>query len=99
MTRIKGITQKREISFFLSLPLHATKCGIKTVDVDGGGETVDIELKRRQAVKCQEKAKVVEKLFRAGKFIRKPRARFRPGPKGINLRDKPKAGQSKMSKK
>lgn len=76
MTQIKGITQKRVISSssssFFSLPSHATKCGIKTVD---GGETVDIELKRRQAVKCQEKAKVVEKLFRAGKFIRKPRAR------------------------
>lgn len=79
MTRIKGITQKRVISSSssssFSLPSHATKCGIKTVDGDGGGETVDIELKRRQAVKCQEKAKVVEKLFRAGKFIRKPRAR------------------------
>lgn len=53
MTRIKGITQKRVIAPFRLK--HATKCGIK--NGGGGGETVDIELKRRQAVKCQAKGR------------------------------------------
>lgn len=58
----------------------ATKWGIKTGD---DSEAVDIELKRRQAVKCQRTAG--RKFSLVGKFIRKARAevkRIWPSQKG-----------------